>query len=548
VAAQERGQGVTQEASAPPPLPATTVGRTAAPPSAPPAEPTASRPRRTWASVTAVLGHRRTLRIGVVLVLVAAVVLRFWQDSPLWLDESQTVDIAGHPLSTLFSALREDGSPPLYYLVLHVWMTLFGTGNHAVRALSGLFSVAALPVAGLTARRYRLSDRAGLAALLVLATCPFAVRYATETRMYSLVLLLVLLALYTYHRVWSSGGWADALAAGVVTGALLLTQYWSLFLLVTAGIVTVVAWRRGHPQARRLVAPIVIGIVLFLPWLPSFRYQETHTGAPWGSPPGIGISWGSVQSWSGGGLTASLLAASYYVLIAVALLGTPAATGGLQFRRPFRRAPAVLVLVGVVTLAVGAVGGQISASAYSARYSIIGLAPVLLVVAAGFAWLPTRARTPALAVVCVFGLLGSYRLPFQLRTQAAQVAGVLEAAAPADLVVFCPDQLGPAVHRVAPNAGTQVVYPTFGSPAMVDWVNYKQRNESADPDAFAKQALQRATGHTVWLVYELGYRTFHGACQSLYTDFTVARGTPILALKADSSSYERDLVVEYKPR
>ena len=71
-------------------------------------------------------------------------------------------------------------------------MALFGTGDVAVRSLSGLFSVAALPLAWIVGRR-RGRLAAGLAhASGVLAMAPFALRYATETRMYSMVMLLVL--------------------------------------------------------------------------------------------------------------------------------------------------------------------------------------------------------------------------------------------------------------------------------------------------------------------------------------------------------------------
>jgi mannosyltransferase len=84
------------------------------------------------------------LRYWIGAVLVAAVALRFLTTSPMWLDEAQTVNIAGRSFPHLFSALRHDGSPPLYYVVLHIWMAFFGTSSFAARALSGVFSVAAL--------------------------------------------------------------------------------------------------------------------------------------------------------------------------------------------------------------------------------------------------------------------------------------------------------------------------------------------------------------------------------------------------------------------
>ena len=60
-------------------------------------------------------------------LVTAGVVTRFVAPPELWLDEAQSVAIAHLPLPDLFDALEQDGSPPLYYLLLHVWTALFGT-------------------------------------------------------------------------------------------------------------------------------------------------------------------------------------------------------------------------------------------------------------------------------------------------------------------------------------------------------------------------------------------------------------------------------------
>ena len=68
-----------------------------------------------------------TVAVGVVVAV--GIVARFVARSHLWLDEALTVNIAAVPLRSLTGALRHDGSPPLYYALLHVWMRLFGTGS-----------------------------------------------------------------------------------------------------------------------------------------------------------------------------------------------------------------------------------------------------------------------------------------------------------------------------------------------------------------------------------------------------------------------------------
>jgi mannosyltransferase len=291
---------------------------------------------------------------------------------------------------------------------------------------------------------------------------------------------------------------------------------------------------------------MVIGALAFVPWLPSFAYQSAHTGAPWGSPPGIEVPLVALGGWVGDGLTSPVLRWAYYLLAAVALIGYARPGGRLTFRLPVRRKPLLMLGFGLATLLLGTIASELVSSSYAPRYTTIAIAPVLLVVAAGIGVLSARMRTAAVAIVCACGLASSALIPGELRTQAAQVATVLQAAGPHDLVVFCPDQLGPDVHRLAPNAGIQVVYPTFGSPAMVDWVDYKKRNQHASPYAFANRTLQRAAGHTIWLVYAVGYPTFGGSCSTLYSQFTVARGQPVNSL-SPHTSFEIDTVAEFAP-
>lgn len=132
----------------------------------------------------------RTAVVTLAAVVIAGLGFRLFSRSSLWLDEALSVNLASVPLAELGQRLREDGAPPLYYLLLHGWIRLFGSGDVAVRLLSALFSAAALPLYFVAGRR-RGGRVVGVGALVIAATSPFAIRYATEARMYSLVALLV---------------------------------------------------------------------------------------------------------------------------------------------------------------------------------------------------------------------------------------------------------------------------------------------------------------------------------------------------------------------
>src|SRR3546814_973286 len=91
--------------------------------------------------------------LGVAALVAVGMVLRFVTTSPLWLDEALSVNIASLPLGDIGDALRQDGHPPLYYWLLHGWMSVFGDGDVAVRSLSGVAGLLALPLAWEAGRR-----------------------------------------------------------------------------------------------------------------------------------------------------------------------------------------------------------------------------------------------------------------------------------------------------------------------------------------------------------------------------------------------------------
>ncbi len=458
-------------------------------------------------------GRRRELLVGLVLVL--AVLSRLHTSSALWLDEALSVHIARLPLDQLHAALRQDGAPPVYYLLLHGWMRLFGQSPAATRALSTVFALAALPAAWALGRRWRDTDT-GWTTLLLLASSPFAVHYATETRMYALVLLEVTVGGLLLLRARERPTIARLAALPVIAALLVLTHYWSLFLLACLGAGLLWRSRRSTPERRLLVA-LVSGGVLMLPWLPTLQFQLAHTGTPWAPAPSLVAAFDTVGGWAGGGsLAARSLALLLLGLGLVAMLGraTPA---GLLIARPADRRAVLLLGLSAGPLVLGLLAGMVARSGYAPRYSSIALPAALLLVAAGLRVLPPRLRTGLTAVVVALGLLSAVRIPFEHRkTQAAIVAAHIRSGlTAADVVVSCPDQLGVAVEDLLPSGTDEVGYPSLARPDRIDWVDYAQRNRAADPQVFLQRLLARAGGHPVWLVVQDGYRTFGSDCQDL---------------------------------
>jgi len=494
-----------------------------------PATPTPGVDELTRIEAAPVDGRRRTVPWGALVVgvvVAAGIVARFVAHSHLWLDEALTVNISNLPLRDLPEALRHDGSPPLYYALLHGWMEIFGTGTIAVRALSGLCSVACLPLAWRIGKRLG-GQTAATAALVLLALSPYAVQYATEARMYSLAMLLVLAWGLALANLLERPSLGLSAAVAVLTGALLLTHYYALYTVAAVGLVLLWQCWKGEDKAaaRRVVVAIIGGGLLFLPWIPVLLYQTAHTGAPWGES-GRGVrtvidTLGVlISGYRDAGPVPLLLGLG---LIALAVFGR--AVGRRRFEidligREPGRTLAVLTFGGLLlAVAVSDLTGQ----AYVPRYASIVFPGVLLIISVGVASFgDARLRLAALAVMAALGVVGIQPVMAYERTQAASVARQLRAEAqPGDVVIYCPDQLGPSVSRLLPDGLglSQITFPKAHGPEFVDWVDYRDTIRQTDVLRFAWTALDRAgPDHDVWYVWSIGYKSLGKRCEQLLHD------------------------------
>src|SRR5947209_20601858 len=83
--------------------------------------------------------------ILVLLIVASAFVRTRYIHGEFWMDEAITTGIASHPLSAIPGVLRHDGSPPLFYVLLHFWIRLFGSSEAATHSLSLVFGLLMIP-------------------------------------------------------------------------------------------------------------------------------------------------------------------------------------------------------------------------------------------------------------------------------------------------------------------------------------------------------------------------------------------------------------------
>ncbi len=148
------------------------------------------------------LNMDRLAPLLLLLITAAGAILRMLQigSKGLWLDEAFSVWLGWQPVPEMLAwLLHVDQHPPLYYALLHFWMGL-GDDAATVRAFSAFTGTLTIPAIYLLGRR--LAGRnVGLLAALLLALAPFHVRFAQETRMYTLLTLNATLAVWALVRL-----------------------------------------------------------------------------------------------------------------------------------------------------------------------------------------------------------------------------------------------------------------------------------------------------------------------------------------------------------
>lgn len=397
----------------------------------------------------------------------------------LWMDEGLSIGIASQPLTAIPEVLRQDGSPPLYYLLLGVWLRLVGDGPAETQALSVLIALAAIPV-GLWAGWSLFGRRAGIYLAAMCAVNPFLTTYAQEVRMYSLMFTLSLAVTAAFLNVFVMRRRRYLAALLPLLAATLYTHNWALF--VSIGLVTALAWlllTAGGSERRALFRDGLIAFggagLLYVPWLPTLLFQVQHTGAPWLNPPRLGAPV-QISKYLLGGGTATC---------ALVLAGGSGLARFLQEARldPRRRAIIAAAVVVVAMLGSAWLFSQVS-PAWTTRYLGASLGPLLLIFAAGLARAGRLGIAALLIVLAIWSLPRLYDL--QNKSNAADLA---QAAAPllhrGDLVISLQPEQTPllAYHLETLRGVRGLRYATplgpVRNPHVMDWRDSQERIERA---------------------------------------------------------------------
>jgi mannosyltransferase len=383
-----------------------------------------------------------------------------------WIDEGISVGIAHHHLTSIPHLLRQDGSPPLYYLLLGVWIRVFGDTERATHTLSLLFALGCIPLGQLVGTRL-FDRRTGWCCATLAAFDPFLTYYGQETRMYALVAFLSLVAVLAYVEgvVRGRRRWLPLLS--VTLAAMVYTHNWSLFFCVGLAIATLLVAR---DRFRELLYAGAGAFVLFLPWVPTLLFQAKHTGAPWATSPnvrGLILAPGAVLPDNG-------------ALVAFALIGGAALWAALRRDRHGDERRIVLTL-SVASGAAMLIAWVLSfvTPEWTGRYFAALVAPLVLVGARGIVR-AERLGLVALALILFLWLSNAQKDNKEnARAVAAALAPTLQ---PGELIISSqPEQVPVFRYYLGPGLRFATTIGPVPDPGIFDWRDAVTRLRAARP-------------------------------------------------------------------
>ena len=184
----------------------------------------------------------------------------------LWFDEFWSYRFS----RTLGSIKTFDYNPPLYFVLLSIWVKCFGSSEFALRSLSMIFGILSILLI------YRLGKllfdkKTGLASAFILSVSPMHIWYSQEARGFSLSVSLVMLIVYTFilalkkNRVYL---WTGFVISSILA---LYTNYFSFFIIILVGILFLS--KSYRPLLRHYLASLCLISVALLPLIPIFFQQ-----------------------------------------------------------------------------------------------------------------------------------------------------------------------------------------------------------------------------------------------------------------------------------
>jgi hypothetical protein len=240
----------------------------------------------------------------------------------VWYDEPSNYAVLDIGFPDYLQWVAGDVHAPLYFTYILIWQAIVDTQHLTIMRISSVLSaMLAIAMCYRLAVDWFRNQWAGVAAAVFLATSGLYVHYATDFRVYTLLVFFVALnwwALWRLLTVRRGGFWLYALTLALLA----YTHYFAVFAIFPQIFIILGGYLH---RLKQFLAAAILALILFSPWLPTAINQITIAQEQGGQTEVVGKTLGteptSVESISNLVERYSAGKPEYIILLLVLSLG-----------------------------------------------------------------------------------------------------------------------------------------------------------------------------------------------------------------------------------
>jgi uncharacterized membrane protein len=232
------------------------------------------------------------------------------------LDEPFTLYHSQAGLPSLFGMLKTENNPPFYFLLMHLWVWIFGISAFSARFLPMLFSSFTAPVIYLTGKRF-FSVKTGALAALIFTFSNYHLTFSHEARVYPLFSLLTCLSMYFFLSLLQHPERKRPFYLLILTNVFLIYSHFFGFYVIAIQVISCLVFRDTRKAAKPFLQALAVSLFLYLPYFPVFFSRfSASSGGTWVPPPVISDLYNMVWRFS----NVPVVTVFFLVLLTAALL------------------------------------------------------------------------------------------------------------------------------------------------------------------------------------------------------------------------------------
>ncbi|MCX6305990.1 MAG: glycosyltransferase family 39 protein [Bacteroidetes bacterium] len=223
--------------------------------------------------------------------LLAVTVIRFLfiSSNDVAMDEPFTVFFAQADFHTLFGVLSQGNNPPLFFILMHYWVSWFGIGPLSIRFLPCIFSILTAVMLYKTGKNF-FSDRVGFFAAALFTLSDYHQLFAHEARMYSFFALLTVVSMYFFLALTSRTKKTRYMLLLALANVLLIySHFFGFFIFLIQGLSVVIIPAYRKTALKFYLGSMALCMVAYIPYFPIFfhRFFQSAASGTWVQPPVI---------------------------------------------------------------------------------------------------------------------------------------------------------------------------------------------------------------------------------------------------------------------